>query len=53
MRGTGKISVPGCVQVLKLLDIIWRVFKRIHPSFEKCGFTDDLDIYIDVALELV
>ena len=40
---TGKIPIPGHVQILKFLDIIWKQFssKTVRNSFEKSGFTND------------
>ena len=53
--GTGKIPVPGRAEVLEWLDLIWREFsnKIIKNSFKKCGFTNDLDIDVGVALDLI
>ncbi len=52
---TGKVPVPGSIQMLQWLDKIWREFPSdiILNSFKKCGFTDELDIEIHIALELV
>ena len=55
MGGTGKIPVPGRKQVLEWLKKIWRDFpiEIVQNSFKKCGFTDDHDINIDVALDMI
>ncbi len=55
MGGVGKIPTPGRAQVLLWLDAIWKDFPAeiIQNSFKKCGFTNDVDIDIDVALDFV
>ena len=55
LGGTRKIPVPGRIQVLQCLNSIWKKFpsRIIQNSFRKCGFTDELDVDINVALELV
>ena len=53
--GAGKISIPGRKQVLEWFSEIWKKFSSqiLINSFWKCGFTNDLDIDIDVALDFI
>ena len=55
LGGIGKILIPGRVEILEFLDIVWKHFlsQIVRNSFKKCGFTNDLGINIDVALEFV
>ena len=55
LGGTRKISIPGGKQILEFLDIIWKQFpsQTVRNSYKKCGFTNDLGINIDVALESI
>ena len=52
--GTGKIPTPSRVEVLEWLNIAWGSITDnvIQNSFRKCGFTENQDINIDVALDL-
>ncbi len=55
LGGTGKIPVPGRQEVLQSLDKIWREFptETVLNSFKKCRFTEDRDIDIGVALDML
>ena len=48
-----KIPVPGPKQLLEWLEKTWRdfPFEIVQIEFEKCGFTDNQDINIEIVLE--
>ena len=55
VRGTSKIPTPVRVEVLQSLDLAWRRFLDIiiQNSFQKHDFTEDHELHIDIALDLI
>ena len=55
LGGTGKIPVPSWGKVLYWLIIASKDISviNIQNSFRKCGFTEDLNININVVLDLI
>ncbi len=55
LGGIGRIPIPGRAEVLQWLSTVLNEFPSniIQNAFRKCGFTEDLDIDIDTALDLI
>ena len=55
LGGAGKIPIPGRENGLEWLNKVWKKFSSqiVKNSFRKYGFTSDLDVDIDVALEFI
>ena len=55
MGGSGRIPSPARIDVLNWLNPIWNEFsaETVRNSFRKCGFTDDVNLSIDAALEMI
>ena len=54
LGGAGKIPIPVRKKVLEWLNEVWKTFSsQIVNSFRKCGFTTDVDVDIDVALDFI